>query len=371
MPAVPARRPVTALLATVGLVGGLALTAVTVPVLALPASAATRSQVALGWPGSAVYVNGAPRVQGGIAPASRARTVLLQQNVSGTWKTVASTRTERGVFGLVLPTSAPGKRTFRVYAPAGSGGTSVISANRAITVKASNPRAFALSSQNGPSDPVARWNTCDGAIGWRINAGLAPPGALADTKGALARISAVSGLRFVYRGTTSILPGAPKQARYPTGTQLVIAWAKPGQSANLSVAQARAGVTGSGGATWISGYVDTRKRPAYKIISGNVVLDGTKRLATGFGTGPAVGAQGTWGQLLMHEIGHAVGLDHPAGLDTSQIMYPQMSAKLAVWGAGDVNGLTAIGLRAGCLTPDPARFGPTGLTSQVRVTSAS
>ena len=371
MPASPARRPFTALIASIGLVSGLALTAVTVPALATPASAAVRSQVALGWPGSAFYVNSAPRVQGGIAPASQARTVLLQQSVPGGWKTVASTRTDRGLFALVLPTATPGKRTFRVLAPASSGGTSVTSATSAVMVKPSNPKAFAFTSQNRPSDPIARWDSCDGPVGWRINARQASAGALADTQGALARISAVSGLKFAYRGTTTIVPGAPKQPKRPKDTQLVIAWAKPGQSAQLTVAQAKAGVAGIGGATWSYGYVDKAGRPASKIFSGEVVLNASKTYAAGFGSGPATGQQGTRGQLLMHEIGHAVGLDHPEGPDTSQIMYAQMGSKLAVWGAGDTNGLRAVGARAGCMSLPEPDFGPESVTPQVHVTRSS
>jgi predicted Zn-dependent protease len=51
----------------------------------------------------------------------------------------------------------------------------------------------------------------------------------------------------------------------------------------------------------------------------------------------------------MHELGHAVGLDHTT--DRSQIMYPTMTRKKAVFGAGDRTGLHYLGRTSGCLYP--------------------
>ncbi|MFC7484248.1 hypothetical protein ACFQX7_35395 [Luedemannella flava] len=76
----------------------------------------------------------------------------------------------------------------------------------------------------------------------------------------------------------------------------------------------------------------------------------------GFGAGPKTGLQGTRGQLLMHEIGHAVGLGHPKIKDKWEIMYPTMTRKPAVYGKGDQVGLRALGTGAGCLyARDPSR----------------
>jgi hypothetical protein len=51
----------------------------------------------------------------------------------------------------------------------------------------------------------------------------------------------------------------------------------------------------------------------------------------------------------MHELGHSIGLDHPRIADKAQIMYPTLSRKYAVWGAGDLTGLKVLGRNSGCL----------------------
>ena len=49
----------------------------------------------------------------------------------------------------------------------------------------------------------------------------------------------------------------------------------------------------------------------------------------------------------MHELGHAVGLDHARG--TTQVMYPGAPpTMLANWGAGDLAGLRLVGKAARC-----------------------
>jgi len=51
----------------------------------------------------------------------------------------------------------------------------------------------------------------------------------------------------------------------------------------------------------------------------------------------------------MHELGHAVGLDHTT--DATQIMYPTLTRKPARWGTGDRRGLAYLGRSRGCLRP--------------------
>ncbi len=339
-----ARRLTTAATTIAALVAGVA-------VASTPASAATQStEVVVSWPSVQPYVGGAPVVQGAVS--SRAiRGVLLQQLAGSAWRTVATARTDAdGRFALTLPTATPGPRTLRVLVPGTSTDGPTGSAKRGLTVKPSDPRAFAFGSVGRAGDPIARWDPCDGAIGWRVNAAQATAGALADTRLALARITADTGLRFAYRGTTAIVPGAAKAAAYPKDTRLVVAWARPGQSRIFTTAMARGGVAGVGGGSWLYGVVDGKGRKAAQMVKGEVVLDSTNVLEGGFGVGPVRGKQGTRGQLLLHELGHAVGLSHPAGPDTSQIMYPSLSRKLAVYGAGDRNGLKVVGATNGCLT---------------------
>ena len=220
-----------------------------------------------------------------------------------------------------------------------------------------NPDAFSFISRSRAGDPVARWNPCR-RIGYRVNARLGGRGALADTREAISRIARRTGLRFVYRGATRVVPGGRHGNRYPAGTRLVVAWAKPSQSSYL-VGQ---GVAGMGGPRWTTAW-NRRGGEAAMITRGFAVLNANLSLAGGFGPGPRSGWQGTRGQLLMHEIGHAVGLGH-ANLDEWEIMHPMMTRKPAVWGAGDLRGLAHVGARHGCLSTQPPRrlTGFTGFT---------
>ncbi|MEV4639670.1 hypothetical protein AB0J80_20165 [Actinoplanes sp. NPDC049548] len=194
--------------------------------------------------------------------------------------------------------------------------------------------------------PAPRWNPC-APIGYRFNPARAPKGALADVKGAIRRISAATGLKFVYRGTTTAVPRAKKgyNPDYPANTQLVIAWVHPRKQSEWLPNNQYAGM---GGPAWTTGYTATGKATGL-IQWGGVVLNANLDLAGGFGTGPRYGLQGTRGQLLMHEIGHAIGLAHPDIQDQQQIMYGTMTRKKAVWGAGDLTGLRLVGASQGCI----------------------
>ena len=189
---------------------------------------------------------------------------------------------------------------------------------------------------------VIRWDPCK-TIVWRFNPRQAPTGALKDVKTAFAKISKVSGLTFRYGGTTSTLPRSSYGMNRSSGLKrlpLVVAWAQPGTGTGHSDL-ANGGVAGRGGFVYTYGYASGGKlRP--EIVTGYVVLSTKyKWLPSGFADGKS-----RRGGLLLHEIGHAVGLDHVN--DTKMIMNPMLT-RWNSFGAGDVVGLKRVGRPAGCI----------------------
>lgn len=199
---------------------------------------------------------------------------------------------------------------------------------------------------------VARWDPCT-PIHYRINLAGAPRTGYRDARQAVQRIGAASGLRFVFDGTTRDLPtstwgqGGDRTGRWPAFT---IAWARPGVGPGRSDLLDGGGdlfgagrEAGSGGWHVFATSRDGGFTYSARITTGYVVLDRdvSRRLKTGFAGGPSLGA------LLLHEVGHAVGLGHVA--DPTQVMYPVLTTRKAVLGPGDLAGLRAVGTAAGCL----------------------
>lgn len=342
--------------------------------LAAPADAATRTSINARVP-SSVKQYTKPKVTGTVKPGRPSRRVTLQRYSRKHWRKVSSSRTRNaGRFSLTVPAANTGVATYRVAVPAARGARARKTASFRVTVKAEpkvvvtvttpgtppgttpattgagNPQAYAFLSQSSDaSAKIARWNPC-APIGYRVNTALASAGALADVQGAVARVSEASGLTFVYRGDTTVLPGGIGDQQYPVDTNVVIAWATPGSTSYLTVPpQGSYGPAGQGGAYWSTGYDKTGSRWGM-MSEGFVVLDAGAELAAGFGAGPTSGWQGTRGQLLMHELGHTVGLGHPAIDDNMQIMYPSMTRKEAKWGAGDLTALSVVGTANDCLS---------------------
>lgn len=201
---------------------------------------------------------------------------------------------------------------------------------------------------------VVRWAPCTRTstgtsthyITYRVNpAGVGSRVTL--VKQAIAKLATASGLHFRYLGTTSYVPhndvvhyltGArtvfdASEARAKTGAELVVAWASASASNMLTATEA-----GVGTASW-SGSRTSQLR----IVQGAVVMKRGVKLKSGFTAGSSVGA------LLLHELGHAVGLEHVSS--KSQIMYPVIGTwSTAGYHAGDLNGLHMVGGAAGCFT---------------------
>ena len=187
----------------------------------------------------------------------------------------------------------------------------------------------------------ARWDPCR-PISYVVQAGWLPDAGRADLAEALRRLSEASGLRFLNEGDTDELPSSTRAAYQPQRygerwAPLLVGWVPPTRT-DLGIG---AGVQGVAVAVAVPG------RDGASIVSGQVALDAGNRLSPGFGPGT------TDGEVLLHELAHAVGLGHV--LDPTQVMYPQTTSSESVFGAGDRAGLAALGAPAGCLPAPPAR----------------
>jgi hypothetical protein len=185
----------------------------------------------------------------------------------------------------------------------------------------------------------ARWDPCR-PIRFVVNPGWIPDAGRRDLAEALRRITVASGLQFADLGDTDEMPSQDRPAYQPEryGEQwapVLIAWV-PAAATDLGL---------GGGVQGVSFTVAVPGKQAPSLVSGQVVLDASHRLASGFGPGT------TDGEVLLHELAHAIGLGHV--LDPTQVMYPQATNSESEFGAGDRAGLAALGASAGC-HPAPA-----------------
>jgi hypothetical protein len=189
---------------------------------------------------------------------------------------------------------------------------------------------------------MVRWS-CD-PITYRVNVQYADDksAALRDAKGAVARISKASGLKFQYLGTTTELCQTASTVK---SAHLVINWHPKG-------ATFFNGVAGKGGfhPTVIT---DTTGQQRASISRGCVSINTSTKLRPGFGSAYRNKPGGGWdaysvrGHVLLHEIMHAMGMDHVNS--EAEIMNPvaDLSRKPVQFGPGDKRGLAVVG-KTGC-----------------------
>jgi len=192
---------------------------------------------------------------------------------------------------------------------------------------------------------VVRWNGCQKAITYKVNLAAVPSAqrtaVLADTKAAVAKIASSTAFVFSYKGSTTEVPKVGSMATQTA--ELVIAFTTPSRTT-----YSLAGSTlGQGGLYY--GYVarTANGRTTYTVAAqrGFVVIDTPQMLAqTTGGTGTGLRRS----NLLAHELGHAVGLQHVS--DTHQQMYPSIRpASPTLFYTGDRAGLAKVGKAAGCI----------------------
>jgi hypothetical protein len=147
-------------------------------------------------------------------------------------------------------------------------------------------------------------------------------------------------MSFTYRGATTEIPRAGSSTRQ--SADIIIAFTTSSKTNYLS---GTADAIGGSAASVMTRTSGTTKTYTAAIVKGFVVVNTPKLLRSyraGFGTGVRRG------NLLLHELGHVVGLGHVG--NARLLMNPILSSRSPNgYAAGDAAGLSVVGRRAGCI----------------------
>lgn len=339
----PAALLVTALTTSLLVVGG-----------GTPAQAARKAKAR--WDVTS-YVAGTDLIEvHGRVPGHRRR-VQVQVKTKGRWVTIGAKRSKRsGKFRVRARLDWYGEHRIRVRA-AGRGPRFVKKTRASVSpgyAPVGNPADYDLLGTT--TSDTWRFNPCS-TVRYKVNADDTGQAGLDAAQQAMAQLSYATGITVKYTGTTHMIPAADESARLPRRTDLVIAWGTHAEVPAFAAMNAD-GLGGPRRGVWAR----AGRGPRVNMTTEAGVTLLTENYGSYYTPGfESTGTPGI-GHLLLHEIGHAFGLDHSAGAD--EMMYagqwsPEADgvyrSRLA---AGDLAGLGRLGLGQGCLRPIRGRLQP-------------
>jgi hypothetical protein len=195
----------------------------------------------------------------------------------------------------------------------------------------------------------ARWNPCQDAITYQVNLdGLTSSrraAMLRQIRSGVNRLAAADGMTYRYTGTTNFVPQQATLVDAPA--DIVVALVAPSRT-DLDRSEKSLGF---GGVQWVA-WSGSRGEGAV-VTRGYVILTpaGISALPPGFGAGE------TQGNVILHELGHATGLQHVPS--AGELMNPLLTSDApAGYGLGDRAGLARAGADGGCVQiPNDVQIG--------------
>jgi hypothetical protein len=185
-----------------------------------------------------------------------------------------------------------------------------------------------------------RWDPCQ-TITYAVNTGGATPPVIPDLREALRRVTGATGVAFRPVGRTgeSFFRTYERMRYGEVGKkELIVIWVDHERYTSIlrRVGDRRSSIAFAKTMAGISGNQD-------QYFGGIIVVDEDATSTRGFGYRYAHGS------VLLHELGHIMGLDHVK--DPDQLMYsgPHPNFGLRDYGDGDLEGLRRLGRDAGCL----------------------
>jgi hypothetical protein len=315
--------------------------ALSAPVLSSPAAAAVSPDVRY----SDRNVVAGDTVRAVVARSSRpaGAALVLERKYLDRWRTADRTATD-GKHGYVLhvPTDQYGTFAYRVVAK--RNGEVVSRSDRStVTVRPPYDPAGRGRQHTFGAKPRVRWDSCR-RITWTFNPRHSPKRGLRQVRLGIRRIHLATGLDFVYAGKTDQKPNP--YGNDVDNAAVIIGWRT---AKDYRMFRQHPGTVGIGGNMYFSGFREADGTAVSKAVQGGVVLNASMRdkLSNGYGRGT------TWGEVIIHELGHVVGLSHVDA--SSQIMYYSVTRRDADWGAGDLAGFRRLGDGRGCLERTPKR----------------
>ena len=196
----------------------------------------------------------------------------------------------------------------------------------------SSPKVFELTSESGSGKPV-RWLACK-PIEYRINPAGMPAGMTPVVQRVMRTVARQTGARFRYAGRTTHGFTSDSHARTPT---IYVAFTGKAHVAKQSFSWP--GQIGVGGPA--AGWYLTDSGSTFEAVTYGRVLLSTRFHGTRIGPGV------TWEALILHEVGHALNLEHRSS--PTAVMHASLTSRSpARFTTGEVEALKRTLQTSGC-----------------------